>query len=174
MSQAPDRPIPSQLVRLRSLVRLARFWALRSRTQAQITVGENVWFGAGAVLAAPDYVSIGNNVAFGRAFHLETNLVVGDDVLVSSRVACVGNDHRCDEPDTTLFWQGRTPADTIILEGDNLIGFGTVLVGTITVGRGTVVGAGSVVTRDLPSGYVCAGCPARPLRRRHAGREDEP
>jgi len=156
---------------MRQLVRALRFRLLRARTRACVSVGENVWFGAGAVLAAPDFISVGDNVAFGRGFHVETNLTVGDDVLISSGVAIVGNDHRFDDPTVTVFWQGRATPDTVVLEGDNLVGFGTVIVGSLTVGRGAIIGARSVVTRDLPAGFICAGCPARPMRPRYGPRD---
>lgn len=167
MSAPPDRPISPRLVGLRRLARSVRVLSLRVRSRGHLSVGRNVWFGRGAVLAAPDTIRIGSNVAIGRHFHLETNLVIGDDVLISSSVAVVGNDHRFDNPATTVFWQGRADPACVVIEGDNLIGFGARIVGNVTIGRGAIVGAGSVVTRDLPGGYVCVGSPARPLRPRY-------
>lgn len=168
MSAPPDRPINRRLAGLRRLARSLRVLSLRVRTGGRLDVGRNVWFGRGAMLAAPDIIRIGSNVAIGRNFHLETNLVIGDDVLISSSVAVVGNDHLFDSPATTVFWQGRSDPSCVVLEGDNLIGFGTRIVGNVTIGRGAIVGAGSVVTRDLPGGYVCVGTPARPLRPRYS------
>ena len=57
-------------------------------------------------------------------------------------------------------------APAAAVTGDNLIGFGTTVVGDVRVGRGAVVDARSLVTQDLPGGWVYVGCPARPLRRR--------
>jgi len=39
----------------------------------------------------------------------------------------------------------------------------------VTIGDGAVVGAGSVVARDLPAGMICVGCPARPIKPRPGG-----
>lgn len=163
---APDRPLPAVLVPLRGLVRTLRVAALRMRTTASLQMGDNVSFGARSVLNAPNFIHLGDNIRVGRDFHLETNLTVGDDVLISSRVAIVGNDHPFDDPETTVFSQGRAPAHHVTLGGDNLIGFGATIVGTVDIGRGCIVGAGALVASDLPSYTVCVGIPARPIRSR--------
>jgi acetyltransferase-like isoleucine patch superfamily enzyme len=129
-------------------------------------MGDDVAFGAHAILLAPSLIELGSRVYVGRDFHLESNLVAGDDILISSRVAFVGNDHSFDSADQTVFNQGRSAPATVVLEGDNLIGFGTIIVGTVTIGHGCIVGAGSVVTCDLPPESICAGVPAKVLRQR--------
>src|ERR671920_2580867 len=101
------------------------------------------------------------NVSIGRDFHVETNVVIGDDVLISSRVGIVGRDHRMDDPTKTIYWAGRLPPARVVLEGDNLVGFGAVIVAPATIGRGCVIGAGAVVVGDLPPNTVCVGAPAR-------------
>jgi acetyltransferase-like isoleucine patch superfamily enzyme len=134
-------------------------------------MGNNVWFGAAADLHPPDFARFGDNVAVGRDFYLETNLEVGSDVLISSKVSFVGNDHRFDDPTKTVFWTGRLPPTTIHLEGDNLIGFGVIVVGDVRIGRGCVVGTGAVVTKDLPPNSICVGVPAKPIRSRFPDRD---
>ncbi len=160
----PERPIAGHLRQARAAVRAARMAYLRVRYAGKLEVGENSWLGAGAVLAAPDFVRIGRDVAIGRDFHVEANLRVGDGVLISSRVAIVGNDHRFDHTEQNIFWAGRLPSPTVVLEGDNLLGFGTTVIGPAAIARGCVVGAGSVVTGDLPPDSICVGAPARPVR----------
>ena len=44
------------------------------------------------------------------------------------------------------------------------IGANAVICGGVTIGKGSIIGAGSVVTRDIPAGVVAAGTPCRPLR----------
>lgn len=122
--------------------------------------------GARGRFLAPGYMELGDNVSIGSDIHVEANLRIGSDVLISSRVAVIGNDHRFDDVEGSIFWGGRLPDCEVVIEGDNLIGFGVVVVGPVRIARGCVVGAGSVVTRDLPEDSVCVGSPARPIRSR--------
>ena len=93
----------------------------------------------------------GSRVSVGRGFHVETDAIVGDDVLISSYVAFISDDHRFDDPQLSVFHQGRTDvAPPIIIESDSLIGFQTVVLGGVRIGRGVIIGAGSLVTCDLP------------------------
>ena len=125
--------------------------------------------GPGCAFLAREHIRIGNNVSLGAHVVIEVNLEVGDDTLISSQVAFVGNDHDFSDPKATIFTGRRLPASTVIIEGDCLIGFRSTIVGNIRIGRGCVVGAGSVVTRDLPPYSVCAGVPARKIRNRFPG-----
>ncbi len=49
---------------------------------------------------------------------------------------------------------------------DNLIGHKATIIGNVRIGKGCIVGAGSVVTKDLPPNTICCGVPARPIRDR--------
>lgn len=168
MTSQPDRPIPVWLRPIRQMVRQWRFYLVRLRLRGKLSAGVNVTIGANSVLAIPEYIKLGNNVRIGRHFHVEANVDIGSDVLISSHVAMIGNDHRFDDPSSTVVFQGRNESATVILDGDNLIGFGSIIIGSVKIGHGCIVGAGAVVTRDLPAGTICVGIPARPVRHRAA------
>ena len=59
---------------------------------------------------------------------------------------------------------GISPSRPIALEEDVWIGANAVVCGGVTIGKGSVIGAGSVVTRDIPAGVVAAGVPCRLIR----------
>ncbi|QHO68807.1 hypothetical protein BHD05_03290 [Marisediminicola antarctica] len=102
----------------------------------------------------------------GSDFVTHDHVEIGNDVMISSSVSFIGNDHSFDELGMTIQDQKLLPRALVRLEGDNLIGFGTIILGNVTIGQGTIVGAGSLVTRDLPPNTVCVGRPARPIRNR--------
>lgn len=117
-------------------------------------------------LLAPDFIRFGRNVSLGARVVVESNLIVGDDTLISSQVAFVSNDHDFSDPAFTVFSGRRLEPSVAVVDGDNLIGFRSLVVGSLRIGRGAIIGAGSVVTKDVPEYSVCAGVPARVLRKR--------
>lgn len=164
----PDRPISRAAAAARGAVRAARLMRLRALLGRRMTIGTDVALGANCIVLSPHLFHLGDRVRIGRNLHVEADVVVGDDVLISSNVAILSDDHAFDDPELTVFTQGRNPTARVVIEGDNLIGFGTIILGQVTVGRGAIVGAGSLVTRDLPPYTVCIGRPARPIRARFA------
>ena len=110
-------------------------------------IGEHSFIGPNAVMGAGGGIRIGNYVLF------------GPDVVVSSE------NHRFDDPDTRIRDQGVTRKG-VVIEDDCWIASKAVILDGVTVGRGSVVAAGAVVTRDVPSYSVVAGIPAEVIRRR--------
>ena len=89
-----------------------------------------------------------------------TGLVaIGSDCLIGTHVSIIDNDfHGVTE-------RLQVPASKPVIIGDNVwIGNRSIILPGVTIGEGAVVGAGSVVTRDVPARTVVAGNPARVLR----------
>jgi acetyltransferase-like isoleucine patch superfamily enzyme len=166
-SERPDRPIQPSLLASRWAVRKLRNGRLRARLGRRYSAGQDTSVGAGAIVLSPDHFSLGDHVRIGRELFVESNLVIGSNVLISSRVAFISDDHRMEDTTVSVFYQGRHMPATTTLEGDNLIGHGCIIIAPVRIGRGAIVGAGSIVTRDLPPYTLCFGSPARPIRARH-------
>lgn len=87
--------------------------------------------------------------------HIGANAFLAPGVCL----ACAGH-----SVDAAQRAQGVSTSKPITLEDDVWIGANAVVCGGVTIGKGSVIGAGSVVTRDIPAGVVAAGVPCRVLR----------
>lgn len=124
-------------------------------------------------------MEVGSHVSFGSEslfLSAAAKIIVGDHVMFGPRVTVVTGNHRTDIKGKLLDEvkaEDKRPEDDqdVVFEGDNWIGANAVILKGVTIGRGAVVGAGSVVTKDVPPYTIAAGNPARVIRRRFP--EDE-
>lgn len=163
---SPDRPISSRLVPLRTAVRKARMLRIYAMSGRKVSVGQNFRIGKGAQILCPNFLRAADDVSIGLDFLCEVDLTIGSGVLISSRVCFIGDDHKIPPAGTPIFNAGRMPDSHVQLEGDNLIGNGVTILGSVVVGHGAVVGAGSLVLRDVPPNTIVAGRPAKTIRAR--------
>ena len=166
---------------------MRKIWiqAIARRLQTQIKVfscrkivthGKDLHIGARTRIWAPNRVIIGNNVYIGKDVHIECNADIGDYVMVANRVALVGrHDHdfrAVGIPMRFSPWVGSAnpPSpyrdEKIVIEPDVWLGFGAVVLSGICVGRGAIVAAGSVVTKNVEPYSIVGGNPAREIGRR--------
>jgi maltose O-acetyltransferase len=88
-------------------------------------------------------------------------LTIGDRVSMAPRITLVTDSHPNDSRIRPFAPEKSGP---IVIEADAWLGAGVVVLPGVTIGRGAVVGANSVVTRDVPPLHVVAGQPARTVR----------
>lgn len=139
----------------------------------KVKLGKNTTFGRGTVFYAPNRITVGDNVYIGKYCSLETDIEIGNHVLIGNNVGLVGKydhdysyvgKHIKDSPwigDEDYCFKGKSLK--IRVEEDTWIGFGAVILSGVTVGRGAIVAAGSVVTEDVPPYAIVGGNPARIL-----------
>lgn len=94
---------------------------------------------------------------------------IGDYVLIAQRVAILSVTHRMDRTDMYIKMQGSTESRAVIIEDDVWLGRNVVVMPGIRIGTGAVVGAGAVVTKDVPPYAIVGGVPAKLIRYRTAG-----
>ena len=110
------------------------------------------------------HVHFGNNVYsnFGLTLVDDTHIYVGDCTMFGPNVTIATAGHPIDPELRTKGLQYNMPVHI----GKNCwLGAGVIVMPGVTIGDNTVIGAGSVVTRDIPSGVVAVGNPCRVLRR---------
>ena len=151
--------------------RLLRRFTAEPDAEARDLVLRELLAGVGhdSYVRPPFFCDYGYNIKLGTGVFLNFNCVVldvvpvtiGDRVQIASAVQILAADHPLDAETRAAGFENGRP---IAIEDDAWIGGGAILCPGVTVGRGSVIGAGSVVTRDIPSGVVAAGNPCRVLR----------
>jgi acetyltransferase-like isoleucine patch superfamily enzyme len=91
---------------------------------------------------------------------------IGNGVQIAAQCAFYSYDHGI-APDKLIRNQPLQSKGPIIIEDDAWLGFGVIVLSGVHIGKGAVIGAGSVVTHDVPAGAVAAGSPARVLKMRN-------
>lgn len=92
-------------------------------------------------------------------------VVIGQQCLISSHCGIYGNNHVFDDPDAYVRNQGFT-CKGITLEDDCWLGTGVRVLDGVTIGQGSVIGAGAVVTKDIPPYSIAVGIPAKVIGKR--------
>src|SRR5574344_421400 len=107
-----------------------------------------------------DKVKIGNNVAImsNCLMMASGNITIDDDVMIAANVQLISNNHDLDNrPVITCL--------PIHIKRNCWIGAGATILRGITIGENSVVGAGSVVTKDVPDNVIVVGNPAKIIKR---------
>lgn len=167
----PFRTYPRALEYVREVLRFARLRRAKLRGPARFSHGRAISMARGADIRSPHYFELGDHVSLGKNFTCEADTRVGSHVLISSNVSIIGDDHPFADRSMTVYDSPRLDDSSVEIGSDVLIGFGTIIVGTVRIGDGCIVGAGSVVVRDLPPYTICAGVPAKPLKPRYPDAE---
>lgn len=141
---------------------------LEALEQGRLEIGAGVLLEPGVWLTAPDQARI----RIGAGTFLNLGVMVAAAELVEIGAHCMfangcfvtDADHRFDDPDKPVTWQGFTSKGPTRI-GDNVwCGANVVVTSGVTIGERCVIGANSVVTRDIPAFSIAAGAPAKVLR----------
>lgn len=139
-------------------------------------VGRNFRIGIGSVILNPKTVHIGDDVFFGPGTYISspTTIEIGNRVMFGPQVMLIGGDHDLDNSDVSLRFAPAPPKPPpIVIEDDAWLASRVIVLKAVRIGRGAVIGAGSVVTRNVPPMVICAGNPARVIRERRSQRRGD-
>ena len=141
---------------------------LEALREGRLEIGANVLLEPGVWLTAPASARI--RIGAGAFLNLGVMVAaaelveIGEHCMLANGCFVTDADHRFDDPDKPVPWQGfRSKGPTRL--GDNVwCGANVVITGGVTIGERCVIGANSVVTHDIPAFSVAAGAPAHVLR----------
>ena len=166
----------------KALVRLLLTFIRTLGTSSFLTHGIDLHVGRGSKFWAPVEIRIGNGVYIGKNNHIEANCTIGNFCLFANDVAIVGrHDHdfrAVGIPVRYSPWiaSRRFPSkylnEAATIGDDVWLGYGVIVLTGTKIGRGAIIAAGSLVSRDLPEYCIAAGSPARVVGQRFNDLED--
>lgn len=126
-----------------------------------VNIGAKAYIGRGRNIHLGDYSSIG----WKASLHANAPIVIGRDVLMGPEVMVITAQHRTDSTEMPMRLQDYSVAP-VEIEDDVWIGARVIILPGVRIGRGSIVGAGSVVTKEVPPYSVVGGVPARLIKSR--------
>jgi chloramphenicol O-acetyltransferase type B len=163
------------IVKIRDLLLAKIIWRRHA-------IGKGFHAGARVHLWSKHTLVIGKNFYIGRDSLIECDAIIGDDVIFANRVALIGRyDHNYQQigvpvrrasqiRDPGYAWKGLNMK--VVIGDDVWIGYGTIVLSGVTIGNGSIIAAGSVVTKDVEPYSIYAGSPAKKITNRFDSEED--
>jgi chloramphenicol O-acetyltransferase type B len=112
-------------------------------------------------------ITFGNRVQFGANCIIQCDIKIGDDVLIANNVSFVGrDDHKYNVVGCKIWNSGRGDSYKTIIGNDVWIGHGAIIIAGTTIHDGSIVAAGSVVTKDVKPYSIVGGNPAKLIKAR--------
>ena len=111
-------------------------------------------------------VSLGNNSGIGINAQIAPQVSIGNDVMMGPECLMYTTNHGMERLDMPMWRQNSSEPDPIVIGDDVWIGARVIILPGVNVGNGSVIGAGSVVAKDVEPYSVVAGNPARLIRKR--------
>ena len=130
-------------------------------------VGKNVHICPNWKISSPQIMCIGNNVWIGENFFAkaEGNITIGSGTILSRNVEIWTSNHNYNSKDLQSIPYDKRMVLSPVVIGENVwVGTHALFLPGVTIGEGAVIGAGSVVTRDVPPLAVVGGNPSSILK----------
>jgi acetyltransferase-like isoleucine patch superfamily enzyme len=166
---------------LLNLIKKTRILYFKRVKWRRYNIGLNFHVGKGVVFWAKKYIKIGNNFYMGRYSQIECDSTIGNNVICGNYVSLVGKyDHNFKEigtptrlaskiRDKSYNWLGLD--SHVEIEDDVWIGYGSIIMSGVKIGRGSIIAAGSVVTKNILPYNIVGGNPAKIISSRFSENE---
>lgn len=162
-------------VELGSSVVISEYCILDGRTSRDalsITVGDRTILSNNVMLSSKDgSISIGSDVGINAQSIIQSttgnSVVIGNDCVIGQRCLVIGGgNYDISDPDRLTRVSPIIDDGGVIIEDNVWLGANVSVLGGVTVARGSVAGAGALLSRSVPPLSVCLGVPAQVVRKR--------
>ncbi len=128
-------------------------------------MGENVNIEKGAMITST--MEIGNNSGVGINAEIYGKVVIGENVMMGPDCVIYTSNHSFSRTDIPMNQQGFSKEEPVIIDDDVWIGGRVTILPGVHIGTGVIVGAGAIVTKNIPEYAIVGGNPAKIIRYRN-------
>ena len=111
-------------------------------------------------------VRVGHNSGIGVKCQIGPFVTVGNDVMMGPEVVIITANHQFLRTDCTIREQGYQDYKPVVVEDDVWIGQRVMIMPGVTIGKGSIIGAGAVVAKNVPPYSIAVGNPCRVIKSR--------
>ncbi len=127
--------------------------------------GENTRFENHIYISGPGRVSIGKSCQINEHVFIQ-GAIIGDYVMIAPHVSLIANMHKSSRTDIPMVMQGKIEGNKVIIEDDVWLGRNVTVMPGVRIGKGSIIAAGAVVTKDVPEYSIAGGVPAKIIKSR--------
>lgn len=142
---------------VRSCYRCIKMWFLRKVYGLRHV--DPTFYMSGRSRISTDFRA-GKHSFVGEGCSIGPKVSIGTYTMIAPRVAFIGDDHRIDLPGVPAIFSGRPMLRPTIVADDVWIGHSAIILSGVNIGRGAVIAAGAVVTKEVPDFEIHGGVPA--------------
>lgn len=137
-------------------------------------MGKKVYIMHSCIISSPSGIEIGNHVCINHHSTISGggSLRIGNFVMVGQNSSILSRGHAFNDHAKPMMYQGQVPGP-IEIEDDVWLAANVVVLPNVKIGRGAIIGANAVVTKDVPEFAIMGGVPAKLIRYRFSGEEIE-
>ena len=123
--------------------------------------GKNINIEKGAYFGDGSEIEIGDNSGIGINCKVSGKVTIGKNVMMGPDVIILTKRHKFERTDISMIDQGYDTPAPVTISDDIWIGTRSIILPGVTIGKGAIVGAGAIVTKDVPEYAIACGNPAQ-------------
>ena len=109
-------------------------------------------------------VRLGNNSGLGINCRISGKVIIGDNVMMGPNVCIFTKNHEFSRMDIPMNQQGMSAEHPVVIGDDVWIGANSVILPGVTIESGAIIGAGAIVTKNVPRNAIVGGNPAKVIK----------
>lgn len=135
-----------------------------------IIIGSNVIISRNTTFSCKGgtiFIGDNTNIGINSAIYSGSHVTIGNNVLIAASCYIFGDGpHKSDRTDIPIIQQGQEPSIGITIEDGVWLGAGVKILDGVTIGHDSIIGAGAIVTKNIPPLSVAVGIPAKVIKSR--------